>query len=75
MDSTTSQGCTVYTTEKVTIKVLDGWCKGCEICVAVCKKHCLTMDVLGTVKVVNLEACNKCLLCDVLCPDFAISVE
>lgn len=65
----------VYATEKVTIKVLEDWCKGCEICVEVCKKHCLAMDILGKVKVVNLETCNKCLLCDLLCPDFAITIE
>lgn len=72
----TSPGlCKVYTTDKVTITVLEDWCKGCEICVEVCKKKCLAMNPLGVVEVVNLEACNKCLLCDLLCPDFAISVE
>lgn len=75
MDSLVQQRCRVYTTEKVTIKILEEWCKGCEICVDVCKKHCLAMDILGKVKVVNVEACNKCLLCDVLCPDFAIAIE
>jgi len=75
MNSLTEKGCTAYTTDKVTIKVLEEWCKGCEICVEVCKKHCLAMDVHGKVKVVNIEACNKCLLCDLLCPDFAIAVE
>jgi Pyruvate/2-oxoacid:ferredoxin oxidoreductase delta subunit len=64
----------VYATEKVAITVLEDWCKGCEICVEVCKKKCLAMNTLGIVEVVDLAACNKCLLCDLLCPDFAISV-
>jgi len=75
MNRSTEERCTVYATEKVTIRILEEWCKGCEICVDVCKKHCLAMDIRGKVKVVNLEACNKCLLCDVLCPDFAIAIE
>jgi NAD-dependent dihydropyrimidine dehydrogenase PreA subunit len=75
MDITSRDGCKVYTTEKVTIRVLEEWCKGCEICVEVCKKHCLAMDIRGKVKVVNLETCNKCLLCDLLCPDFSITIE
>jgi NAD-dependent dihydropyrimidine dehydrogenase PreA subunit len=33
------------------------------------------MNGLGKVMVVNLLACNKCLLCELLCPDFAIVVE
>ncbi len=65
----------VYTAERVSITVLEDWCKGCEICVEVCAKKCLAMNSLGIVEVVDLEACNKCLLCDLLCPDFAISVE
>ncbi|MFQ5847914.1 MAG: ferredoxin family protein [Candidatus Methylomirabilales bacterium] len=74
MNKTAPGPCKIYTGEKVTIRVLEEWCKGCEICVEVCKKHCLAMDGLGKVMVVNLEACNKCLLCDLLCPDFAISI-
>lgn len=65
----------VYRAEKVAIRVREDWCKGCEICVRVCQKKCLAMNGRGKVSVVNLEACNKCLLCDLLCPDFAIVVE
>ncbi len=65
----------VYASDKVAITVLEDWCKGCEICVEVCTKNCLVMNALGIVEVVDLEACNKCLLCDLLCPDFAICVE
>jgi len=75
MNRTTVQPFKVYAGEKVVIRVHEGWCKGCEICVEVCKKKCLAMNRLGKVEVVNLEACNGCLLCDLLCPDFAIVVE
>ncbi len=72
---TTVKPSRVYANEKVVIKVQEEWCKGCEICVQVCQKKCLAMNGLGKVTVVNLEACNKCLLCDLLCPDFAIIIE
>ena len=47
MNRSTEERCTIYATEKVTIRILEEWCKGCEICVDVCKKHCLAMDILG----------------------------
>jgi len=75
MREATVQPFKVYATEKVVIKVQEEWCKGCEICIEVCKKKCLALNVMGKVEVVNLEACNKCLLCDLLCPDFAIVVQ
>ena len=75
MNGTALRPFRVYATEKLLIKVQEEWCKGCEICVQVCQKKCLAMNGLGKVTVVNLEACNKCLLCDLLCPDFAIVVE
>lgn len=75
MSRTTVQPFRVYATEKVVIKVQEEWCKGCGICVEVCTKKCLAMNGLGKVEVVNLEACNRCLLCDLLCPDFAIVIE
>jgi glutamate synthase (NADPH/NADH) small chain len=68
-------GVKVYTSPKIVLKIHEGKCSGCEICVHVCKKNCLSMDGMGNVEVVNLEACNKCMLCELLCPDFAVSVE
>jgi Pyruvate/2-oxoacid:ferredoxin oxidoreductase delta subunit len=75
VNGTASRPFKVYVTEKQVIKVQEEWCKGCEICVQVCRKKCLAMNGLGKVMVVNLLACNKCLLCELLCPDFAIVVE
>lgn len=56
------------------IKVTVEWCKGCEICVAFCPKNVLEMEG-GKVTVARPEDCNKCMLCELRCPDFAISVE
>ncbi len=75
MIGTPVEGLRVYRADNVLIRVQEEWCKGCEICVQVCQKKCLAMDGLGKVTVVNPEACNKCLLCDLLCPDFAIMIE
>jgi len=50
------------------------WCKGCEICVAFCPKDVLEMEG-GKVKVARPDDCNKCMLCELRCPDFAITVE
>ncbi len=57
-------------------------CKGCELCVAVCPKHILTLDE----KTVNRkgyhpaaltdpEQCVACASCARMCPDSVITVE
>jgi len=62
------------------IEVIEDFCKGCEICVAVCPRNVLEMEadptrwVGSVVKVVRPEACTRCMLCEVHCPDFAIKV-
>jgi 2-oxoglutarate ferredoxin oxidoreductase subunit delta len=56
------------------IKVNLSWCKGCEICVAFCPKNVLEMEG-GKVKVARPGDCIKCDLCELRCPDFAITVE
>lgn len=66
--------------QNVIIKILNHFCKGCEICAEVCPKDVLCMTVAldrweGTiVEVVNIDACNACMLCEYQCPDFAIEV-
>ena len=62
------------------IEVIEDYCKGCEICVALCPTQVLEMKADPTrwvgaiVKVVRPEACTRCMLCEVHCPDFAIKV-
>jgi 2-oxoglutarate ferredoxin oxidoreductase subunit delta len=48
-------------------------CKACSICVDFCPTNVL--ELKGSVVAVrNLEACTRCQLCDLRCPDFAIQV-
>jgi 2-oxoglutarate ferredoxin oxidoreductase subunit delta len=48
------------------------WCKVCGICVAVCP-----VDNLAIVdgRLTPADRCTGCGLCEMHCPDFAISVE
>ncbi len=57
-------------------------CKGCELCVAICPKHILALDI----KTVNRkgyhpaaltdpEQCVACASCARMCPDSVITVE
>lgn len=55
-------------------------CKGCDICVRVCKQEGLKLvDAAdkwegAVVEVLDPDRCNFCRLCEVQCPDFAIRV-
>jgi len=50
------------------------WCKGCGICVALCPKQVLELDDQGKATVVRPEDCICCTLCELRCPDLAITV-
>lgn len=50
------------------------WCKGCAICVKLCPKQVLELDSKGTATVVRPEDCIVCMLCELRCPDLAITV-
>jgi 2-oxoglutarate ferredoxin oxidoreductase subunit delta len=60
----------------VVITVVTGHCKGslCNICVAYCPEKVLDMG-FRHVEAVNVDACTKCMLCEIRCPDFAIFVD
>jgi 2-oxoglutarate ferredoxin oxidoreductase subunit delta len=51
------------------------WCKSCGICYSMCPQGVLGSDKAGRPVVVNPEACTACCLCEILCPDFAITVH
>jgi 2-oxoglutarate ferredoxin oxidoreductase subunit delta len=56
------------------IHIIEAWCKGCAICVEFCPKHVFIMkDNLPVI--VDLQACNRCMLCEIRCPDFALTVR
>ncbi|MDZ7289001.1 MAG: 2-ketoglutarate ferredoxin oxidoreductase subunit delta [candidate division KSB1 bacterium] len=61
------------TTQVAQIIIKESWCKGCAICVEFCPKKVFVMN--GRLPaVVNIEACNRCMLCEIRCPDFALKV-
>lgn len=57
------------------VKLFNSWCKGCGICVAFCPTKTLGISpITGKCVIVLPEACTKCGLCELRCPDFAITV-
>lgn len=57
------------------ILINEALCKQCGICVDFCPREVLATDTDGQVQVVNLEACTGCLMCELLCPELAISLD
>lgn len=51
------------------------WCKGCGICVDFCPKVVYERDEVGKPRIINIDKCTGCRLCEYRCPDFAIRIE
>jgi len=56
-------------------------CKGCELCIRACPKHCLALDTglvnpLGyhPIRLTDAAACTSCALCARICPDVVFTV-
>ena len=56
-------------------------CKGCALCVAVCPKHVLALDLAAVnglgyhaVHLTDAGACTSCALCARICPDAVFTV-
>ena len=60
----------------LSITVVKAFCKGslCNICVTYCPEKVLGMGFRHA-EVVDADACTKCMLCEIRCPDFAIFVD
>ncbi len=59
---------------KANIDIYRAWCKSCGVCVAFCPAGALAKDEAGAPYVKDAEKCIRCGLCELRCPDFAISV-
>ena len=54
-------------------------CKGCELCVVVCPKSCITISKRSNKKgyfpaQADNSDCTGCAMCAIICPDAAIEV-
>jgi len=62
------------------IEVKEDWCKGCKICIERCPVNALEeSDILNKrgvrpPKLKEINNCNFCRLCELICPDLAITV-
>ena len=65
----------IYQNNSLKIFVHNGWCKACGICIEFCPKHVLVPSDQGKPIPKDIDACIKCGLCELRCPDFAIIVE
>ncbi len=57
------------------ITIFTDWCKRCGICVAFCPQQVLAMDENRQVLAKYPEKCIACHMCELRCPDFAITVK
>jgi len=55
------------------ITVNSKWCKKCGLCVEFCPRQVLEMKDVPHVK--DPARCTGCLMCEMHCPDFAITVK
>ncbi len=62
------------------IEILEDWCKGCGLCISHCPRNALEesdkLNKRGIYPPVLKEVneCSNCRLCELICPDFAITV-
>jgi len=55
-------------------------CKGCEVCIEFCNRKVITLHTTVNaagyvpVKPSNMEQCNGCGVCAIVCPEVAIEV-
>lgn len=65
--------------EKGIWSVFPGLCKGCGLCIEKCPKKCMSwsdvLGVYGTPAVEINDECIACGICQITCPDCAITVE
>lgn len=55
------------------LKINLAWCKGCDICSALCPRCVLEPDRERKPVITHPEECTQCGICWMHCPDFAIT--
>ena len=62
------------------VTILEEYCKGCELCVAVCPQKMLTLSNrynsrgLRVISATRSDGCTGCCNCTTMCPDAAIEI-
>ena len=57
------------------ITIHEKWCKRCGICVEFCPGKVFSLEIGQIPVVAHLDSCTVCRLCEMRCPDYAVSVE
>ena len=57
------------------ITIHEKWCKRCGICVEFCPGKIFSSETGQVPVVARLSSCTVCRLCEMRCPDYAVSVE
>jgi 2-oxoglutarate ferredoxin oxidoreductase subunit delta len=62
------------------VRVNDDWCKGCNLCIINCPRNALVLSKrfnkrgIHPPELAETNSCNMCRMCELVCPDFAITV-
>jgi len=62
------------------VKILKKYCKGCGLCIEVCREEKIEIDPspnergICTVRVSREAVCSGCLRCTAICPDGGIEI-
>jgi len=71
---TESAGDRAGTAELAPVQFRYEWCKKCGICIAFCPRKALGTGNRDYPVLADVAACTQCRLCELMCPDFAITV-
>lgn len=61
--------------KKFNIDIVEKWCKGCGLCIAICPKKVLELSEQVKSTAARPDDCIGCHQCDNVCPDMAITIK